>query len=229
MKGSRAVGRVACALAAVLAAAIGAPAAGAEEATAAHEQGALHLEAQGHELPKGAPLEARSSDLSISNNAWRLSCTGVSLEGELLKDGDSVDRGTLVEGKIGGGDPKDPALCESSLEFVSTFNPHSGSRLELLARGAATLEHVRIKLLPREDEGHAHGKPIGCEVEAQRLSGSFSVGESPRPFTLTFSSAPMKLATAHGPECVAQGSGQHPALSASLTFYSDGEQVEVTR
>lgn len=190
---------------------------------------ALKLETEGKELVGGAPLSALSTNLTLSNAFWSLTCAESVLSGDVgVNDKAKDDFNPISEASFHGGDPSHETLCASTFEFVVSYEPQQTSELILAKNGSAQLRFPRFKLVPLEDVENPEGHHEACVLSSNAIKGTFPVSETPQALVLTFTSAKMHLDADHGEEC-GSGKGASAFLSATFTFGSRGTEVDVVR
>jgi hypothetical protein len=185
---------------------------------------ALRLQVAGTPVPVGAPIVASSSNLTISNAFWSMTCTESTLTGTIGQNNKAKDDFMkLPEGQfLGGGNE---GRCSDPFEFVTAWLPESPAELILERRGNAQLRFPRIRMTPLEDINKPPGQHEACVAASNALATTFQLSATPQPLTITFTNAKMHLESSHGQEC-GHGKGHSPMLSATFTFTSEGQEVD---
>jgi len=196
---------------------------------------ALKLEVAGKELAGGARLTIATTDLTLANSFWSMTCTEGTMEAKVGQNGHTKNNfDPITSGVFGGGSPNGNGLCESPYEFVTSYEPEETSELVLNrpphggreGEGQALWRFPRFKLIPLADVENPGGHKETCDITSNQLAGTFPVNdETPQPLVVTFTGARMHLKGDHGTEC-GSGKGASPLLSTTLTLTSDGSQVE---
>jgi hypothetical protein len=185
---------------------------------------ALRLEVAGTPLATGAPIEASSSNLTVSNAFWTLACSESALTGTIGQNNKAKDDFMpLPEGQFAGGG--NGGLCASPFEFVTEWKPESPPELILERKGKAQLRFFRVRMTPLEDVEKPPGQHESCVAESNAVNGTFPLSATPQPLTVTFTDSKTHLAAGHGTEC-GSGKGHSPTMSATFTFTSEGQEVE---
>src|SRR5271166_3725027 len=108
----------------------------------------LKLEASGTGLVGGAPISLVSTEATVSNTFWHITCSQATLSGTLDQNFKRKGDGMVIsKGVFGGGGEE--GLCAGSPEFVTTFVPVQTPELTLSTRGKALLRYPVLKLVPR--------------------------------------------------------------------------------
>lgn len=185
---------------------------------------ALRLQVAGTPLAVGAPIVASSSNLTVSNAFWSMACSESTLTGTIGQNNKAKDDFMpLPEGQFAGGGTE--GLCADPFDFVTAWLPQSPAELILERKGNAQLRFARIRMTPLEDIEKPPGQKEACVASSNAAKGTFPLTATPQPLTVTFTNVKMRLEASHGLEC-GHGKGHAPALSATFTFTSGGEEVD---
>ncbi len=187
-------------------------------ADAALANAPLSLDANGERLEAGAPLAATSTQFVLSAGAGKVTCTGVTLTGVVVKNGQtSTDIAELTAG--GGGSCTStmaPPLNEAVLK-ISVFpwnETFSQKGVTTLRSVAGEKEPVLFEIVPMEIP-HGPHPALACKLSTTKLTGTTSPPNGEQ-LTASFSQK-LRVYANSSREC-----GRHGAISATFTF-SSGE------
>jgi len=185
----------------------------------------LRLEVNGNVLPAGAPIVASSTNTTVSNAFWTLACSEGSLTGVVGQNNRPKNDFILItSGQFAGGGNE--GLCSSAFDFVTAWVPQNPPEFILDKKGGAQLRFPGFKMTPLEDIEKPPGQHEACTALSNGIKGAFPLSNSLQQLVVSYTNVKMHLAADHGAECGSRA-GHSPFMSATFTFTSEGQEVEV--
>ncbi|HUH80706.1 MAG TPA: hypothetical protein VLZ06_05205 [Solirubrobacteraceae bacterium] len=185
----------------------------------------LRLQVGGTLLPAGAPIVASSTNTTVANAFWALTCTEGTLTGTLGQNNrPKNDFISITAGQFAGGGNE--GLCSSTFEFVTAWMPQNPPEFILEKKGNADLRFPGLRMTPLEDIEKPRGHHESCVALSNAVKGTFPLSATPQPLTVTFTNVKMRLGANHGAECGSK-KGHSPMMSATFSFTSEGQGVDV--